>query len=384
MSELKNVTFDGENLRKRLLLTASALVMIAVTSKCDLALAEEGDHPTVWIELGGQLARVEGGQEQFEPPFVLATPRPAPEKVSPLSVGHAPRYSFGGEGKISFEPQGADWVFSAAVRYGRSEAHKHLHQQSYPTHPMVPPISSSAAVVFQYALPFSDADRKESESHAVLDFQAGKDVGLGMFGRGSTSVFSFGVRFAQFSTRSNVNFKSQPDFDLSYKYFYGRSFPSHAHFHKNTAAFTAARSFRGIGPSLAWSSSTPVAGNVDDGQVAFDWGVNAAVLFGRQKAKVHHQATAQYESAKYHYYSSARAAVTTLYRHSTDHARSHAVVVPNVGGFAGLSMRYGDAKVRFGYRADFFLGAMDGGIDVRKTYDRNFYGPFATISIGFP
>jgi hypothetical protein len=30
----------------------------------------------------------------------------------------------------------------------------------------------------------------------------------------------------------------------------------------------------------------------------------------------------------------------------------------------------------------YFLGAMDGGIDARKTYDRNFHGPFATISIG--
>jgi hypothetical protein len=57
-------------------------------------------------------------------------------------------------------------------------------------------------------------------------------------------------------------------------------------------------------------------------------------------------------------------------------------VVPNIGGFAGFSLKFPNARVSLGYRADFFFGAMDGGIDTRKTYDRNFYGPFAKISIG--
>jgi hypothetical protein len=63
-------------------------------------------------------------------------------------------------------------------------------------------------------------------------------------------------------------------------------------------------------------------------------------------------------------------------------ARSRSVAIPNVGGFAELSYHYANAKISMGYRADFILGAMDGGIDTRKTYDRNFHGPFATISIG--
>jgi len=379
MSELNN-TRAGNDIRLQLLGTVSALTLLVAVSTN--AKAEDADRPTVWIELGGQLARVDGGGQQFAPPFIMKTPRPAPETISPLSVGHAPRYSFGGEGKISFEPQGTNWVFSAGVRFGRSNAHKHLHQQSYPTKPRLPPITPSALVVFQYALPFSDVDRKESESHAILDFQAGKDVGLGMFGRDSTSVLSVGVRFAQFTSRSNVALKSQPDFDVSYKYFYGHSFPTRVHFHENAATASAARSFRGIGPSLAWTASVPIAGNVDEGQVAVDWGINAAVLFGRQKAKIHHETTAQYWSAKYHQYSAAGATVTTAYHHNANPVRSRSVTVPNIGGFAGLSFRYDAAKVSLGYRADFFFGAIDGGIDGRKAYDRNFYGPFATVSIG--
>ncbi len=68
--------------------------------------------------------------------------------------------------------------------------------------------------------------------------------------------------------------------------------------------------------------------------------------------------------------------------HATPHDRSRTVIVPNVGGFLGVSFRYPNAKVSLGYRADFFFGAMDTGIDARHTVDRNFYGPFATISIG--
>jgi len=37
-----------------------------------------------------------------------------------------------------------------------------------------------------------------------------------------------------------------------------------------------------------------------------------------------------------------------------------------VGGFAGLSYNFPNAKVSLGYRADFFFGAIDGGPDAAK------------------
>ena len=49
--------------------------------------------------------------------------------------------------------------------------------------------------------------------------------------------------------------------------------------------------------------------------------------------------------------------------------------------FCGLSFRYANAKM-MGYRADFFFGAMDGGIDTGKSGNIGFYGPFAAISVG--
>ncbi len=49
---------------------------------------------------------------------------------------------------------------------------------------------------------------------------------------------------------------------------------------------------------------------------------------------------------------------------------------------AGASWRIDNVKVSAGYRADFFFGAMDVGIDARKSATLGFYGPFAGVSIG--
>ena len=57
-------------------------------------------------------------------------------------------------------------------------------------------------------------------------------------------------------------------------------------------------------------------------------------------------------------------------------------MVPDLGGFAGLSWCVPNAKVAIGYRADFFFGAMDGGIDGAHRENVGFYGPFASISVG--
>ena len=212
---------------------------------------------------------------------------------------------------------------------------------------------------------------------------AGKDVGLGLFGLQGSSVVSAGVRIAQFSSRSSVDMRALPDRQIKYQTF--PSFPTSLaipHFNTYHATGQASRSFRGVGPSLSWTGSAPFAGNAQDSELTFDWGVNAALLFGRQKARVQH-----HESANY--YGNLRGAeniqpiYVSVYNHPTrGHVTDRAVTVPNVGGFAGLSFLYSDAKISFGYRADFFFGAMDTGIDARKSETVGFKGPYASISVG--
>lgn len=47
-----------------------------------------------------------------------------------------------------------------------------------------------------------------------------------------------------------------------------------------------------------------------------------------------------------------------------------------------IPFHYADAKISLGYRGDFFFGAMDTGIDVRKSTTLGYFGPYASLSVG--
>lgn len=368
MSELTNIKTKNGDIRWRLLATVSAATLsLCVTSQT--ASAQDQDHPTVWIELGGQLERTNTSVDPFAPHFILENLDAPHNAVSPLGPERFPGSSFGGEGSITFQPHGSDWAFTAAIRYGRSNNKKHLHQQT--TAQLGRTFYPGAPIKYQAITRWNDTATVNRETHSVVDFQAGRDFGLGLFGRASTSEIKFGVRYGQFSAKANTVFHSLPD-----QYFPKAFLNFHIHHHSYYARQDLTHSFRGVGPSIAWNGSAPLAGNADTSELSFDWGANAAVLFGRQKVSGTHQSTGVFYSGVYN------ATAHTQYHSHVPVDRSHSVVVPNVGGLAGLSFRHGDAKVSFGYRADFFFGAMDGGVDTRNSLNRNFHGPFATISIG--
>jgi hypothetical protein len=390
MSELTTTMRANRNLHWRLLAGASAAVL-AINLDAPADASSDSDRPTVWIELGGQLERVDGGQERFLPSFASQFENAG--FASPISIQKSPRYAVGGDIKASFAPSGSDWIFSAALRYGRSNSKRSLHQedtafetaQAIQSAPLLG--VHETLTVTAYAKRYSDTRFESRETQAVVDFQAGKDVGLGLFGSDERSVLNVGVRFAQFQSQSSVSIGGDPDFAFSYKYatnIFGIpgnfKIPlQHWHLYSSTAEVT--RSFHGIGPSAAWDTSTPLLGAGDRGQLVFDFGINGAVLFGRQKVDAQHQTTGRYRSKSADGGRGAEPIITTQPDpHRT--MRSRSVVIPNVGGFAGLSFKFPNAKISMGYRADIFFGAIDGGIDTRKTYDRAFYGPFANFSIG--
>lgn len=367
MSELINASENSIFIRNRLLATASAAVLLAYVSLGETALAANSNHPTVWLELGGQMESVEGSIGPFTASF-MSTPSDAYDPKRLITDQRAARFAFGFEGKAVVEPQDSDWVFTAGILYGRSHAGRHTHEQG--------PSATNFEFhnVPKYAAPFDDIKTHYAESHTILDFSAGKDVGLGRFGSEGTSTLSAGIRFAQFSQRSTLDEFARPVVNLEFPSGI-RGFPS---FHQYTMVANAERSFRGVGPSVSWNASAALVGNADRGEVTFDWGVNGALLFGRQKAKNTHHTQGYYLPPTYYFYLN----YSKFYEQSRHNTRSHSVVVPNLGAFASISARKGNAKLSLGYRADFFFGATDTGIDARKRETLGFYGPFATISIG--
>lgn len=382
MSEILKNSNKVANFRWNQLATTSTVALLAYLQGSFAAGASDGaSKPSIWIELGGQLSRLGDGEETFAPSVFNARP----SIFDPSQPFERPsRYSLDETGEISLEPNRSDWVFSAAVRYGRSTSKKHVVQQTThgPFSKYNPNYPSSHPVEWPAARKFADTSAQHSESHLVLDFQAGKDVGLGMFGSNDAqSVISLGVRFAQFSSRSNISLKSDPDWHFSYKYRSGTiKFAYKQYYHSHMAGLTATRSFHGLGPSLSWKAATPVAGDLQSGELSLDLGLNVAVLFGRQRAEVHHHTTS--ESGEFHDLVRIGYRYVTSQKSVNPPVRSHSVAVPNVGALAGATFRIENAKVSFGYRADFFFGAMDGGIDSRKSYDRNFYGPYINVGLG--
>jgi len=381
MSEL--IKTNGHEKLLRGYLLASVCGLALATSATQSVMAQDAEKPTVWVELGGQLERMDDSSEVFAPPFLNKFDPTLFHSVLP--VQQSLRYSNGAEGRISFEPAGTNIVGSISVRYGRSNGHRADYQRLPAIRFPITQIGETKPIDFYESPPrhFNGAT-DNAERHLIVDFRAGKDIGVGLFGSHNASLVSLGVRFAQFTASTHTNINGVPDFtEAGHEFKYTGVFQSH---HRYTGDVDAERSFRGLGPSLSWDSSARMLGRGDGSEVTLDWGINGAVLFGRQKVTGERNITgSHYKSLqKFPKYGAAvyYSGVASAYRHPHKIDRTHSVIVPNVGGFAGLSYRYVNAKLSVGYRADFFFGAMDGGIDARKTYDRNFFGPFATISFG--
>ena len=378
MSDTMNTPLDRRAVRLQLLSTASAIALIGSICGmgCANAASSDEDRPTFWIELGGQAEAISGQGQPFTAPFMVSNANsPAFDPVSPLTAQKPPQFSFGEEGKISFQPEESNWIFSAAVRIGRSGSSHSNHQQTSGL--KLPTTSLGYKFLLHPYNQRADVDNyaqyrtQHSESHAILDFQAGRDVAIGLFGSESTSVFNVGVRVARYDAKATADIKARPDLAV-----YGH-LPT-KYWHDFHLTGQSERSFHGIGPTISWDGSAAVTGDSDNGELTVDWGVNVGLLFGRQSAKIKHSTSDDAFKQNYtpnHYVS--------VYHHTPpDQFRARSVTVTNFGGFAGISYRFSRAALSIGYRADFFSGAIDGGIDAAEKSTLGFHGPFATVSIG--
>jgi len=393
MNELINNRVSS---RRKLLSGVSAVTLAVSASAGAPAMAEVSEQPQLWIELGGQFNRVGGQPEPYIPAFTITGEQHGLMPTSNLQS--PPKHSIGENGSLSFQPEGSEWKFVASVAYGRSTNGAHRHQD-VPTTTFVSSHFPLYIIEHNYNGRYSNgvvhqtADYivRSLESHAIVDFSVGKDVGLGLWKSELLSQVAVGVRFAQFTSKTSMNLRADPNPHRDgpkYLSALHATIPFNIYYQFYKAKPELDRSFRGWGPSISYKGSVPLMGsNDEDAELTFDWGANAAVLFGRQKTRIHHQTTG--DSYGYIPFASPSGEpqfsphfVHDHYTNSTSKMRSHSVAIPNIGGLLGISLKFPNAKVSVGYHADLFFGAMDGGIDSRKSYDRNFYGPFASVSIG--
>ncbi len=347
MSEISQ-TNNRSNLRYLLLLSASSAAAVLFASQ-----AQAGDsHSTVWIELGGAFDQISRDAVGWTPPNLpdpISNPFPEP-------FGKQPAIGYDFDASVEVHPNNSNWIFEASVRYGRAQrGPKRFHDQTYET-------KNTAYNHNLATYAFLNAKELSRSTHAIVDFNVGKDVGLGSFNGGSFTIH-FGVRLAQLNESSDASLIAFST--AAAKYNVGKIV------HKAGALMT--RSYTGVGPSVSWDGSTPLTGSLNDG-FSFDWGANASVLFGKQKARIAlHTQDARYNGG---------GAYTVLSYSTAAPVRDRTVAVPNIGGFAGISLRLPNTTASFGYRGDFFFGAIDGGLMTSQKYTRGFYGPFASVSIG--
>jgi iron complex outermembrane receptor protein len=328
------------------------------------------------LELAGGPSRLESDSGMYAPAWIDTFRASADFPLHPqdheLDWGDdrefKATYAFGGHG---------GWRLSAGLRYGRANGSAHAEVSENTLGFCVFSADKYAFCQDTGPLAWATTDATDRESYALADFMVGKDVGIGSWG-GGQSVVGFGVRYAEFSSESDVLIHSDPDRYLppedAIKY--------HRHWHNYHVDVNADREFKGWGPQLSWEASGRLFGRDGAGQVDLDWGLSSGVLFGKQKVRIRDETTgvytngAQLDEAKY------IDVTEPIYELATP-SRSKSVTVPNVGASLGLSYAIDRLKVGAGYRWERYFDVIDGGFDEPREYDRTIDGPYFKLSVGF-
>jgi len=401
---------DDTGLTTNIFLTDPRLFGVRVTKNfgagdggSDFFSSIGGDHPKIWVQLGGNYNAILGaGNDAYNPDYIRpggasltgshftgVTPAgtqtmtelmTAAGFAPPSAYEKSPSASLDWEGKLIYQPEDSNWVLKAGVRYGRSSRKNRTYQTAIPgeraaqyttfgKYKHCTELLNYAACHSGHYRKFVNANGQQDEQHTIMDFEAGVNVGLGSFGNGTISG---GLRVAQFTSGANFEINSDPE------YVFGVGGQYHNVYENRTSEH---RSFHGMGPQVAWDANQILFGNTEGGEFTLDWGANAAVLFGRQSVNAQHFTSYCHVNGVS---GGVAGCITNLPSHTktTTSKRSRRRTVPNLGGYIGASARYNNAKLSFGYRADTFFGAMDGGQETAKDSNRGFYGPYMNISIG--
>jgi iron complex outermembrane receptor protein len=330
----------------------------------------DGEAYSFTIEVGGGPSRIQQDAEILAPDwFSFYRPEagfPLGPQDTELDLAQAR------EAKLTYAL--GPWRLSAAARYGRvgSRAFGEGSQRE----PDVYFIDAfNQPTIARGRLNWGSDIAVDSEAFTIADFQVGRDIGIGAWGEGGSSLLSLGVRYAQLKSTSDVELRSDADF----RYPAGENaFKYERDWHHFESSVESERSFQGIGPTISWDASSRLLGNQDTGHIDLDWGLDGGMLFGKQKADVRQEALTEYING-----SNLAPVTTTVIADIPPRQESKSVQVPVAGVNLGLSYSLDRLKLSGGYRWERYFDAIDGGIDEAEQYDRTIDGPYLKLSVGF-
>ncbi len=305
---------NSREVRKALLATGSVAALALAMGQ--QARAQAPVMPAWWVSLEGGYQFVNG--DAIDLPVMGTRVSLSPDD------GLTGRLHFGGK----LDTTG--WTGAVGVTYGKSKTDNFSSNLGY----------SGEYAVFDGLSSYGMVKAEYDEWRLMLDFEIGRDVGLG--GSASARVFG-GVRFAKFDGHGH----GMADYYYNGEYYNLNGSTDH--------------SFTGVGPRAGIDAWVPIAPNLD-----LDVSAAGAVLFGRRKLSY----TVSYYYAGPSYSDS-----------ETDSA-----TVPNVEASAALTYSVTpNFKISGGYRVEQFWNVMptveSGGI---KDDNRLFHGPFLRLTlVGF-
>jgi len=352
------------------------------------------------LETEGYYGRFGHGHERFAPPYsrLFNADFPMPDDgQSDLDQGG------GGGVRLTYAPAQGPWSVSASIRYGRAVGQATPHAQQalgvscitiFGTRRLCRNPSTGEQTLngepkYDAAggkYNFYDAAVANQESHANADFMIGRDFGLGSASEPRmSSTLRAGLAYARVDSSTDLVMHVRPDIYVPAEMTFPPQPPlPETHLHRLNAEMQAHRQFTGAGPSLMWDSGIALTGDTEQsGRIGVDVGLGASVLFGRQIAQVREHLMGAYTGAVGFGGSWDSVDFTPPYDTTLTHNRSKSATVPVANARLGLSYELGRLKLSGGYRWERYFNVIDAGVAERKTYDRQFDGPYMKVSIGF-
>jgi len=345
------------------------------------------DHPAgqpypLTIELSGMAQRQDAPYETLAPAAANAVAAAFQNETQHRDLD----WGDGREARLIYRPTDA-WRIAAGLRYGRTNGSSRTHGQEAagprkcgvfvdgPFGYLCDPASPGYQEAFNNitGIEFGDSATVSREEHSVAEFAVGRDVGMGLFDQGH-STLSAGLRYASFESSTNMSTDSLTNLYMRDAWVkYGVTYDRHE------AIIRAEREFTGVGPLVSWDAAQRLWGSAEQGRLDLEWALTGGVLFGKQKTTVEGAEGAASLDVKYSFQSPPLPLATT----PVEYRRTDSVNVPMLDLSLGLAYEAGRMKVGAGYRWERYFDVLDVGYDEHKDADRTIDGPYFKVSVGF-